>query len=463
MEADLLYRSCARRVGRAALHGRSGRRRGAGDRRDLRDSASHERRAGSHRQRGESSTGFQLAGVLPHRARSRVRARGRDTGCIRAAAVIVALAGLPACTPTKTILHNFADLDDHRIFVNRVVARSAEASALRGLQHEPQFLAELQVPDESGALWQLDDYLERTRTAAFVVLHEDRVVYERYGRGYEQRSLLNSFSIAKTVMSTLVGIALAEGRLASLDAPVANVRPEFAGTPYGDVTVRQLLTMTSGIANARSLLPDRAEYYYGDNLLATALHARAPVVNAHGWRYNEADVQVLGFVLERAVGMPISAYLAETLWQPLGMESRALWALDREGGTEKAFCCLSATARDFARFGTLIRDGGRWNGRQLVPTAWAERSVLPGIDARNGHVHQHLWWTPNDDRGDFYAYGHKGQYLYVNPGARLVVVKFSETSRQDPVPMFRALAEAVTAPTHLVQIDRRDAQLLAAR
>lgn len=396
-------------------------------------------------------------------------------GRVRTIALLAALAGLQACTLTKTIVHNFADLNDHRIFANRPVAASAQASPLRGLRQEPWFLAGLAVPDETGATWRLDDYLARTRTAAFVVLHEDRVVLERYGRGYDAQSLLNSFSIAKAVMSTLVGIALAEGRIASLEATVASVCPEFAGRPYGAVTVRELLTMTSGVADAPSLLPGRAEVYYGDDLRDLALRAQAPEApeapapRAHAWRYSETDIQVLGFVLERAVGMPVSQYLAARLWQPLGMESKALWALDREGGSEKAFCCLSARARDFARFGKLMRDGGRWHGQQIVPAAWAARSVLPGIDTLDRHTHQHLWWTPHGDAvhpgagGDFYAYGHNGQYLYVNPAARLVIVKFSETNRQDPVPMFRALAAAVTAPQHLAEIHRLDAPLLAAR
>jgi CubicO group peptidase (beta-lactamase class C family) len=390
-------------------------------------------------------------------------------GWFRIIATIAALVGLPACTLTKTVVHNFADLDDHRIFANREVPHFGQASPLRELPREPWFLAELPVPDETGTAWQLDDYLARTRTAAFIVLHEDRIVLERYGRGYDRHSLLNSFSIAKSVMSVLVGIALAEGRIASLDTTVAGVCPEFAGTPYGAATVRELLTMTSGVADAPSLLPGRAEVYYGDDLRAVALRAQAqdaPATPAHPWRYSETDVQVLGFVLERAVGMPVSDYLAAKLWQPLGMESKALWALDREGGSEKTFCCLSARARDFARFGQLMRDGGRWNGRQIVPAAWAERSVLPGIEALDRHTHRHLWWAPHGSqggRGDFYAYGHNGQYLYVNPAARLVIVKFSETNRQDPVPMFRALADAVMAPQHLAEIDRLDAPLLAAR
>jgi CubicO group peptidase (beta-lactamase class C family) len=390
-------------------------------------------------------------------------------GWLKILTLIAALAGLQACTLTRTLVHNFADLDDHRIFANREVPRAPSTSPLRGLPREPWFLAELPVPDESGATRPLDDYLAHTRTAAFVVLHEDRVVMERYGRGYDRQSLLNSFSIAKSVMSALVGIALAEGRIESLDTTVASVCPEFAGTPYGAATVRELLSMTTGIGDAPSLLPGRAEVYYGDSLRDLALRAQAPASSAtaaHAWRYSEADVQVLGFVLERAAGMSVSDYLAAKLWQPLGMESKALWALDREGGTEKTFCCLSAQARDFARFGKLMLDGGRWKGRQLVPAAWAERRVLPGIELPDRHTHQQLWWAPQGSlgaRGDFYAYGHNGQYLYVNPAARLVIVKFSETNRQDPVPMFRTLADAVTVPQHLAEINRLDAPLLAAR
>lgn len=390
-------------------------------------------------------------------------------------AIITALVGLPACTLSRTLVHNFADLDDHRIFANREVRRGDHTSPLRGLPLEPGFLARLPVPGEDGNPVALEDELARTRTAAFVVLHEDRIVMERYGRGYSRTSLLNSFSIAKSVMSVLVGMALDEGRIASLDTTVAAVCPEFAGTPYGRATLRGLLTMTSGLTDAPTLLPGRAEAYYGDDLRGLALRARAGTDGAHAWRYSDTDVQVLGFVLERAVGMPVSDYLASRLWQPLGMESPALWALDREGGSEKTFCCLSARARDFARFGRLMRDGGRWNGRQIVPAAWAARRVLPAFDAHNRHLHQHLWWTPQGPErtpvghgshnapGDFYAYGHNGQYLYIHPAARLVIVKFSETHRQDPVPLFRALADAVTVPTHLAEIDRLDAPLLATR
>ena len=152
--------------------------------------------------------------------------------------------------------------------------------------------------------------------------------------------------------------------------------------------------MTSGLGDAPGYLPGRAQYYYGDDLRGTVAGSVRESRRGDGWRYSEADVQMLGFVLEAATGKSLSSYLAEKLWSPLGMEAPALWALDREGGVEKAFCCLSARARDFARFGRLFLDAGRWNGREVVPASWAERRVLKSLRMDDGHLHQHLWWKP---------------------------------------------------------------------
>lgn len=120
---------------------------------------------------------------------------------------------------------------------------------------------------------------------------------------------------------------------------------------------------------------------------------------------------MLGYVLEVAVGTSLSMYLAEKLWVPLGMEAGALWSLDREGGMEKAFCCINARARDFARFGLLYASGGRWKGKQILPADWAALAALPAVATRGGYEHRHLWWVPPGEVGDFYAYGHEGQYL----------------------------------------------------
>jgi CubicO group peptidase (beta-lactamase class C family) len=369
---------------------------------------------------------------------------------------------LQGCTLAKAVVYNTADLDDYLIFANREVAAADEPAPLRALSRVPGFMARLEVPDERGDMRPLDRYLDDTRTAAFVVIRDDRIVYERYARGYGEHSLLNSFSIAKAVMATLVGIAVAEGHL-DLEARVSAYRPDLANAPYGAVIVKDLLRMTSGMADAPSLLPGRAQYYYGDDLKDVIARAVADDRGRGAWRYSEADVQVLGFVLESATGKSLSAYLADKLWKPLGMESAALWALDREGGVEKAFCCISARARDFARFGRLYLDAGRWKGEQLVPASWAALAVLAGVRTPDGYLHRHLWWMPPGDEGDFYAYGHNGQYLYVNPSSRTVIVKFSETERQDPVPMFRAIAASLKPPHRAVELDALVAPRFAAR
>jgi CubicO group peptidase (beta-lactamase class C family) len=367
------------------------------------------------------------------------------------------------CTAMRTVVHNFADLDDHHIFTNRTIEGSGRASTLRSLARVPRFVAEMKVPDEKGEFLPLDKYLDDTSTAAFVVIHGDRVVYERYSRGFDERSLLNSFSIAKSIMATLVGIAVEEGRIASLDATVADYRPELAATPYGAVTLKNLLMMTSGMGDRFSVLPGRAQYYYGDDLHEVIEGAHPEQRGANGWRYSEADVQVLGFVLEAAVGKSVSAYLSEKLWKPLGMESEALWAMDRQSGIEKTFCCISARARDFARFGRLYLANGEWNGERIVSAAWTARSVLPGVRTLDGYTHRHLWWMPEGDEGDFYAYGHNGQYVYVNPKAGTVIVKFSETNRQDPLPMFRAVSNALKSPERVAEIDRLASPSVASR
>ncbi len=384
-------------------------------------------------------------------------------GLAKHIAALAAFGCIQGCTAVKTAVHNFADLDDHRIFANRPVETGPRLSSLRTLAHVPAFVARIEVADEDGRRQRLEDYLDATRTAAFVVLRDDRIVYERYGRGYGESSLFNSFSIAKAIMATLVGIAVDEGHIGSLDATVAEHRADLAATAYGPVALKHLLAMTSGVGDAPSMLPGRAQYYYGDNLLALVKEGKAEAKPGDRWRYSEADIQVLGFVLEAAVGTTLSAYIAEKLWKPLGMESDALWALDREGGAEKAFCCLSARARDFARFGRVLLDGGRLGSEQVVPVTSADPSAFPGTRMPDGYTQRRLWWFPEGAGGDYYAYGHNGQYLYVNPSARTVIVKLSENDRSDPLGAFRAIADTLRPEARVAELDRLAASALASR
>jgi CubicO group peptidase (beta-lactamase class C family) len=152
------------------------------------------------------------------------------------ASVAAAVAILQGCTLIKTIVHNFPDLDDHRNFASRTIDGPDVPSPLRTLARVPRFMTELEVPGRNGRTSRIGEYLDHTHSAAFVVMHDDRIVFERYAQGHDERSLLNSFSIAKPMVGTLIGIAPAEGKIASLGDTVARYRPEFSGTPYGAVT-----------------------------------------------------------------------------------------------------------------------------------------------------------------------------------------------------------------------------------
>lgn len=214
-------------------------------------------------------------------------------------AAVAVLGCLEGCLPVKTLVHNFADLDDHRIFANRPVAPPAKASHLRRAAAPGVPLERFSVPNGHGTHMPLEDYLDETRTVAFVVLRGDQIVYERYARGYDARSLLKSFSIAKAIVATLVGIAVAEGRIPSLGVRVGDFRPELAGSPYGAVRLNSLLTMTSGMADAPAVVPGRAQYYYSEDLHETVSFAtqRLPI---NGERTSRCSAMYLRSLWARA-------------------------------------------------------------------------------------------------------------------------------------------------------------------
>lgn len=278
-------------------------------------------------------------------------------------------------------------------------------------------------------------FLARTRTAALLVVRDGTLEYERYWGGYGHDSTVTSFSVAKSFLSALVGAAIAAGRIGSVDDPVTRYLPELGTRDprLSRVTLRDLLTMSSGLRYASSpnpLADDDTRTYYAPDLRALALTVQ--VGEAPGrFEYNNYHPLLLGLVLERVTGQPVAAYLSEKLWQPLGMEAPGSWSLDSRGsGFEKLESGLNARAIDFAKFGQLYLDGGRWGGRQLLPREWVEASTRPQVTTgqADGPAYGYFWWvTPQPGGGrHFSARGNKGQFLYVVPEARLLMVRFGE-------------------------------------
>jgi CubicO group peptidase (beta-lactamase class C family) len=290
------------------------------------------------------------------------------------------------------------------------------------------------------ALARAADYAERKNSSALLVVHDGEVVAEHYWRGHDAGSVTNSMSMAKTVVGLLVGIAIDEGKIASVDEPAAKYLTEWAGDGRRRITVRHLLQMASGLADAEhddDPFSPVGRMYLGSDALAAV--AKTPLAFEPGTRfdYNSIATQALSVVLERATGKRYAEYLSEKLWLPLGASDASVW-LDREEGHAKTFCCLFTTARDWARVGLLILNEGRVGGRQVVPSAWVREMLTPS--PREEDYGYQIWLgRQGSRRGDreeeflagdvIYLDGKFKQRVYVVPSRKLVVVRLGEQAR----------------------------------
>jgi CubicO group peptidase (beta-lactamase class C family) len=273
------------------------------------------------------------------------------------------------------------------------------------------------------------------RTAAFLVIENGALRQELYWPGFDAHSRTNSNSVAKTLVGMLVGIALQEGKLRSLDQAVADFIPEFAQGARARLTLRHLLTMSAAsdfVEDYDNPLAFPARAHFGDDITGLLLKDFR-VVGAPGevHQYDSSNTALLGLVLTRATGRRLSDYASEKLWKPLGAERPALWSLDHAAGMERAYCCLYATARDYARLGQLYLDGGSWNGQQLVPAAYVAQAIgaAPLNDASGARTSRYgfqLWRMQHRGHEVYYGWGYQGQYVAVIPDRRMVVVRLGD-------------------------------------
>jgi len=290
--------------------------------------------------------------------------------------------------------------------------------------------------DWGGSSHGLNEFLERTHTNAFLILKDGKIVHESYRNLSSDRSTFASWSMAKSITSILVGLAVEDGEIVSLEDPITRYLPELVGGAYEGVTVRQVLDMTSGV--------DYEERYDFENPgIAAWNHENALVRNvvrfadvartierAHEpgevFAYKTIDTAVLGWLLERVTDRPVAYYMADRLWEPLGAEADGFFILDGEPETGREFtgAGYNAVARDYARFGQMVLDNGFANGRQIVPADWIAEATRPaGAEGPEGG-YGFQWWTVPDSNA-FYALGLQGQFIYIDPDTRTVIVKLS--------------------------------------
>jgi CubicO group peptidase (beta-lactamase class C family) len=283
----------------------------------------------------------------------------------------------------------------------------------------------------------LEDFLTSTGTQAFIVIRDDAILYEKYFNGARRDSTVVSFSTAKSITSALVGIAIQEGLIKSADDPITNYLPELAARDvrFQQITIRHLLGMVSGIRfdEKRFMWHDEGNLTYRFTDLQSLALEKTVIIEPPGqtFVYNDYNLVLLGMILERATGKPVTEYLQEKLWTPLGMEFGGTWTVDSEATRFQLMsCCINAHAIDFAKFGRLYLDQGNWDGTQVVPADWVEQStrVEQGRQLDESLYYGLLWWEKPrpGEVNDFMAWGNLGQFIFVSPARNLVIVRNGE-------------------------------------
>lgn len=283
-----------------------------------------------------------------------------------------------------------------------------------------------------GEAW-LDGYMQEHHVAGLMVLHDGKVRLQRHGLDFGPDQRWESYSVAKSVTSTLLGIAMQQGHVRGLDDAITAYIPELRGSAYEGVTVGQLLTMTSGVRwneDYADPASDVARMYLGpcvDGRAHALSYLRAlPREHPPGthWNYNTAETDLLGIVVERASGMPLAHYLSEAIWKPYGMAADATWIRDECDGSNTGGSGLSASLGDYARLGQFMLEGGVIDGEQVIAEAWMQ-GAMRGQDSEGApeRGYGYLWWTDTD--GSYQAAGIFGQMLYVDPSRKLVIAQLA--------------------------------------
>lgn len=319
----------------------------------------------------------------------------------------------------KAVIYNFAGIDDYEIFDNATVHIG-----------EPQPWPESQTYNQVKLPEELSSMMESLRSVALLAIKNDSVLYEKYWDGYSDSSLSGSFSVAKSITSLLIGAAIKEGKIKSVDDLVGDYLPEMREGMAARLRIKHLLTMSSGSDWDESYsnpLSVTTESYYGKDLYKTATGVKIIKEPGTEHSYKSGDTELLGLILQKATGKRVSDYASEKLWIPVGAAHPALWSLDREDGNEKAFCCFNTNARDFARIGQLMLDSGRWKGTPVIDSAYYVRSVsacgIPEEDGSPCEDYGYQWWIYPSEPGVFYARGILGQYIIVIPDKKVVIVR----------------------------------------
>jgi CubicO group peptidase (beta-lactamase class C family) len=322
--------------------------------------------------------------------------------------------------------HKTAFLADYKYFENDTVFKSTN----------PQPWPKHPAYNTGSVAESLEDYHQKTKTVAFVVIQNDSVLYEKYYENYGPDARSNSFSMVKSMVSAALGKAIMEGAIESLDQPVIDFIPELKGPYAQEVSVGNLSAMASGQnwdEAYYSPFSVTAAAYFVDDLPQLILDQPIDSPPNQGFKYLSGTTQLLGMVIEKATGQKLAQYMTEKFWQPLGAEHDAYWQVDSSAqGNVKAYCCFASNALDFARFGKLYKDYGRWGTTQVLDSTFVVKSLSPIYP--NDPEYGYGWWLDHyKEQPVFMMRGHLGQYVIVLPEQNTIVVRLGHL-KGDTIP-----------------------------
>lgn len=329
----------------------------------------------------------------------------------------------------QALVHQMPGIEDYQIFDNRIV---------RAGNHQPWQVDEkyntVEIADSTR------DKMAFYEPVAFLIIQDQKIIYEEYWDGFNEDTPSNSFSMAKGIVSLLIGAALDDGYIENLDQKVGEFIEAYNEGGKEEVTIRDVLTMSSGLdwdEAYASLFSPTTESYYGNDLRGLVKNLDMMEKPGVHYYYRSIDTELLAMIVESATGRNISDYCSEKYWKKMGAKHDALWSLDEKEGMEKAFCCFNSNARDFARWGQLILNNGSWNGRQLVSKDYVHTATSPAdhlIDDEGKHVdyYGYQWWLIEYNGITIpYMRGILGQYVFAIPEKNAVVVRLGHKRSEE--------------------------------
>lgn len=352
----------------------------------------------------------------------------------KAAIALIFLAILIAISPLyikRGIFRNFSNITDYQFFDNAIVSKGPSEPWTLSEEYNKKLIPQVYV-----------DSIVKNKSIAFLVIQNDSILYENYWRGYGDSSLSGSFSMAKSVVSMLMGIAIEEGKVGSVEDYVSDYVPEFKREGTDTIRIKDILTMSGGfdwVESYMNIFGKTADIYYGDRLKKVVGNLKAAYAPGTEFYYSSAETQMIAWVIENVYQKPLPQLFSEKIWSKIGAEHDALWSLDKKDGDTKAFCCINSNARDFARLGKLVLQNGKWNDEQIVPEAYIKEAITPAtwLKDRDGNTldyYGYQFWIINHNGLTIpYFRGVQGQMIFVIPEKNAIVVRLGEYVSMDKI------------------------------